>query len=246
MPYGVDVVEPIRIEAGMVVTDYDYEAHERSPYDLGLDRVVALDAEGAFMGKEILRGIASRPAEPLQDPPARGDELPEYGAAVTKDGEDVGVLTSPANSPPFGPIGLAILRTDVASEGTTVDVALGDGTIGATVDVLAVLDPQKQRVRADLRRSRRLDRVSAVVGVVPNFSEGRRRDAIDAIVEALAVDGARVVFAEPDADHHRLDTTVLGDEDAVRRSALAGRPWPSSGSTCSPTEGVIRGWARWT
>jgi glutamate formiminotransferase len=60
------------------------------------------------------------------------------------------------------------------------------------------------------------------MGVVPNFSEGRRRDVIDAIVEALAVDGARVVFAEPDADHHRLDTTVLGDEDAVRRSALAG------------------------
>jgi glutamate formiminotransferase len=64
--------------------------------------------------------------------------------------------------------------------------------------------------------------VSAVVGVVPNFSEGRRRDVIDAIVGALAVDGARVVFAEADPDHHRLDTTVLGDEDAVRRSALAG------------------------
>ena len=46
------------------------------------------------------------------------------------------------------PIGLAILRTDVAAEGTKVDVALGDGTIGATVDVLAVLDPQKQRVRS--------------------------------------------------------------------------------------------------
>ena len=64
--------------------------------------------------------------------------------------------------------------------------------------------------------------MSAVVGVVPNFSEGRRRDVIDAIVGALAVDGARVVFAEADPDHHRLDTTVLGDEDAVRRSALAG------------------------
>jgi glutamate formiminotransferase len=64
--------------------------------------------------------------------------------------------------------------------------------------------------------------VSAVVGVVPNFSEGRRREVIDVIVDALAVDGARVVFAEADADHHRLDTTVLGDPDAVRRSALAG------------------------
>jgi glutamate formiminotransferase len=64
--------------------------------------------------------------------------------------------------------------------------------------------------------------VSAVVGVVPNFSEGRRRDVIDAIVAALHVHGARVVFAEADPDHHRLDTTVLGDADAVRRSAIAG------------------------
>jgi glutamate formiminotransferase len=64
--------------------------------------------------------------------------------------------------------------------------------------------------------------VRSIVGVVPNFSEGRRRDVIDAIVDALAVDGARVVFAEADADHHRLDTTVLGSADGVRRSALAG------------------------
>jgi glutamate formiminotransferase len=59
-------------------------------------------------------------------------------------------------------------------------------------------------------------------GVVPNFSEGRRDDVIGAIVEALHVEGARVVYAEADPDHNRLDTTVLGPSDAVRRSALAG------------------------
>jgi glutamate formiminotransferase len=64
--------------------------------------------------------------------------------------------------------------------------------------------------------------VGSIVGVVPNFSEGRRRQVIDAIVDALAVDGARVVFAEADPDHNRLDTTVLGGADAVGRSALAG------------------------
>jgi glutamate formiminotransferase len=64
--------------------------------------------------------------------------------------------------------------------------------------------------------------VAAIVGVVPNFSEGRRADVVQEIVEALRVDGARVVFAEADPDHHRLDVTVLGDPDAVRRSALAG------------------------
>ncbi len=59
-------------------------------------------------------------------------------------------------------------------------------------------------------------------GVVPNFSEGRRRDVIDAIVAALHVPGARVVYAEADPDHHRLDTTVLGSREAVWASAMAG------------------------
>ena len=63
--------------------------------------------------------------------------------------------------------------------------------------------------------------VSDVYGVVPNFSEGRRRDVIDAIVRALRTPGARVVYAEADPDHNRLDTTVLGDAKAVRASAMA-------------------------
>jgi glutamate formiminotransferase len=61
-----------------------------------------------------------------------------------------------------------------------------------------------------------------IVGVVPNFSEGRRADVIRAIEDALRVPGARVVYAEADPDHNRLDTTVLGSADAVRGSALAG------------------------
>jgi glycine cleavage system aminomethyltransferase T len=100
------------------------------------------------MGKEALREIASAPPNRLKTLRLEGEELPEYGAAVTKDGEDVGVLTSPALSPTFGPIGLAILRTDVAADGTSVDVALGDGSIAATVDVLAVVDPEKRRPRS--------------------------------------------------------------------------------------------------
>ena len=62
----------------------------------------------------------------------------------------------------------------------------------------------------------------ALYGVVPNFSEGRRRDVIDAIVAALHVPGARVVYAEADVAHNRLDTTVLGDGEAVQCSAFAG------------------------
>ena len=147
-PYGIEVIEPLRVETGMIVTDYDYEPHRRTPYDLGLDRVVALDAGGEFMGKERLREIAVAPPNRFKTLRIDGDTLPEYGATITKNGEEVGTLTSPAISPRFGNLGIAILRTDVAAEGTTVDVALGGGTIGATVDVLAIYDPQKRKARS--------------------------------------------------------------------------------------------------
>jgi glutamate formiminotransferase len=60
-----------------------------------------------------------------------------------------------------------------------------------------------------------------IYGVVPNFSEGRRVDVMDAICDALEVPGAHLVYRQADPDHHRLDTTVLGDRGAVGRSAIA-------------------------
>jgi glutamate formiminotransferase len=62
----------------------------------------------------------------------------------------------------------------------------------------------------------------ALVVCVPNFSEGRRLDVIDAICDALAGGGARLVYRQADPEHHRLDTTIAGSPDAVRASALAG------------------------
>lgn len=59
-------------------------------------------------------------------------------------------------------------------------------------------------------------------GVVPNFSEGRRADVIDAIISALHVPAARVVYAEADPDHNRLDATVLGSAGSVFAAAMAG------------------------
>src|SRR5712691_3570387 len=61
-----------------------------------------------------------------------------------------------------------------------------------------------------------------LVQIVPNFSEGRRRDVIDAIVGALQVPGVVLVNTQWDPDHNRLDCSLIGDADAVRRSALAG------------------------
>lgn len=58
--------------------------------------------------------------------------------------------------------------------------------------------------------------------IVPNFSEGRRQDVIDAIIDALLVPGVRLLNTQWDRDHNRLDASLVGPPDAVRASALAG------------------------
>jgi aminomethyltransferase len=147
-PFGAEAIELARIEAGLIVTDYDYEAHQRTPYDFNLDRFVRLDAPGEFLGKERLRDVAATPPNRLVTLRYEADALPEYGAAVTKGGEEIGVLTSPTETPRFGKIGIAIVPTVEAVVGNTVQVAMGDGTVDATVDVLPIYDTNKDRPRS--------------------------------------------------------------------------------------------------
>jgi glutamate formiminotransferase/formiminotetrahydrofolate cyclodeaminase len=60
-----------------------------------------------------------------------------------------------------------------------------------------------------------------LIEIVPNFSEGRRQEVIDAIVEACQVPGALLLNRQWDPDHNRLDCTLIGDAASMRRSALA-------------------------
>ena len=146
-PFGVEAIEVLRIEAGLVITDYDYQAHERSPYDFSFDRLVHF-GEGDFVGKEKLRHVAAAPPRRFKTLRVEGDVLPGYGAEVLHDGLEVGVLTSPTQSPRFGPIGLAVLDSKHSDNGTALDVALPNGTLArATVDFLSIFDPEKKRPR---------------------------------------------------------------------------------------------------
>jgi len=56
---------------------------------------------------------------------------------------------------------------------------------------------------------------------VPNFSEGRDRATIDAIGDALAAH-ARLLDVHSDADHNRSVYTLVGTEDELRDSLVAG------------------------
>ena len=146
-PFGVEAIEVLRIEAGLIVTDYDYHPHERTPFDFSFDRFVALD-RGDFSGRAALQAISRKPPRRFKTLRLEGDELPEYGAAVTSDGEPAGTLTSPTKSSRFGSIGLAVLESQFAVEGRPLEVAMSDGTMAARVDVLPIYDPDKKRPRS--------------------------------------------------------------------------------------------------
>src|ERR1700689_1789007 len=62
-----------------------------------------------------------------------------------------------------------------------------------------------------------------LVECVPNFSEGRQMEKIDAIVDAMrAVPGVYLLGRESDADHNRSVVTLVGEPAAVREAAVRG------------------------
>jgi glutamate formiminotransferase len=62
----------------------------------------------------------------------------------------------------------------------------------------------------------------ALVECVPNFSEGRDKARVDAIVEAMKMDGVYLLDREMDADHNRCVITLVGDPVNVAEAAIRG------------------------
>ncbi|MGA8502129.1 MAG: glutamate formimidoyltransferase [Candidatus Sulfotelmatobacter sp.] len=64
--------------------------------------------------------------------------------------------------------------------------------------------------------------MSTLVECVPNFSEGRDKSKVDAIVDAMKVDGVYVLDREMDADHNRCVITLVGGREAIQEAAIRG------------------------
>lgn len=61
-----------------------------------------------------------------------------------------------------------------------------------------------------------------LVECVPNVSEGRRSDVVEAIVQAVRdTPGVRLLNVQSDASHNRSVITFAGEADAVARAAVA-------------------------
>src|SRR5215471_19653192 len=64
--------------------------------------------------------------------------------------------------------------------------------------------------------------MSTLVECVPNFSEGRDRGKVDAIVEAMKLPGVYLLDREMDSDHNRCVITLVGEGEAVAEAAIRG------------------------
>src|SRR5262252_2701449 len=64
--------------------------------------------------------------------------------------------------------------------------------------------------------------MSTLVECVPNFSEGRDKSRVDAIIEAMKLPGVYLLDREMDADHNRSVITLVGEREAVQEAAIRG------------------------
>src|SRR5215472_11964920 len=62
----------------------------------------------------------------------------------------------------------------------------------------------------------------ALVECVPNFSEGRDKAKVDALIEAMKVEGVYLLDREMDVDHNRCVITLAGEREPIMEAAVRG------------------------
>ena len=79
-----------------------------------------------------------------------------------------------------------------------------------------------QALRHDSSASYSSSVMSTLVECVPNFSEGRDKAKVDAIVDAMKMPGVYLLDREMDADHNRCVITLVGEREAIQEAAIRG------------------------
>jgi aminomethyltransferase len=149
-PFGLDAIEMLRIEMGLVIAEEDYFPGETNPHDLSMDQFIDFD-EHDFIGKKAAVATSAMPPRRFKTLAIEGDDVPEIEAPVTNGGRSAGMITSTDLSPRYGVLALAVLDTPVAVDGRSLKV---DGR-EATVRPLP-MDAQG-RARSDPRNPARIE-----------------------------------------------------------------------------------------
>jgi aminomethyltransferase len=151
VPAGLDALEMLRIEAGLIFAGHEFGA-EIDPFEAGIGFSVPAKKTADYLGAEALARRRANPMRVLVGLDIAGNEEIGHGDPVHVGRAQIGVVTSAARSPMLGR-SIALARLDVAygTVGTAVEIGKLDGQqkrIGAEVTGFPHYDPQKTRVRA--------------------------------------------------------------------------------------------------
>ncbi len=141
-----------RIEGGMLSYHADMDINT-NPFELGLDKLVDLDMEAAFIGKAALKRIKAagirRKQVGLQiaGPPIETTNT-RFWPLLARD-EQVGIITSAVYSPQLERnIALAMVSLEWAGKGSELLARCSSGDHHAIVVDVPFIDPQKQRAKS--------------------------------------------------------------------------------------------------
>lgn len=128
---GQATYDVLRVEQG-----YGAFGHELSldyiPLETRLTDAVSF-TKGCYVGQEIIARMESRNRLAKQLMGLRLTRPVSAGGRLSRDGKEMGDLTSVVDSPRFGLIGLAYVRTAAAEPGTMIEVA--DGVTAEVVEL---------------------------------------------------------------------------------------------------------------
>ncbi|MEL6297765.1 MAG: FAD-dependent oxidoreductase [Pseudomonadota bacterium] len=150
-PFGMWALDAMRIEKGYRAWKGDLST-DYTPFELGLDRFVALDKAADFPGKAAL--LAQHNSGPDKrfvafNVKANGHDAP-YMSSVWHGDEIVGETTSGGYGYRVNTsIALGVVRADLAKQGTEVEIEIFGERVPATIEPGATLwDPKNERIRA--------------------------------------------------------------------------------------------------
>ncbi|MEO1794965.1 MAG: aminomethyltransferase family protein, partial [Pseudomonadota bacterium] len=150
-PFGMWALESLRLEKGYRAWKGDLST-DYTPFELGLDRFVALDKEPDFPGKAAL--MAQHNSGPSKQfvalaVQANGHDAP-YMSSIWAGDEIVGETTSGGFGYRVGKsLALGMVKSEFSKSGTPLEVEIFGDRVAATVeDDVSVWDPKNERIRA--------------------------------------------------------------------------------------------------
>jgi aminomethyltransferase len=152
LPLGLDALDMLRIESGLVFAGYDF-CDQTDPYEAGIGFTVPLKTkEDDFVGRDALVERKAHPQRKLVGLELAGNEPAAHGDCVHVGRSQVGVITSATRSPVLRKnIALCRIAVQHAEVGTEVEVGKLDGhrkRIPAQVVPFPFYDPEKLRPRS--------------------------------------------------------------------------------------------------